>query len=101
MLNLQDIRDSCRWIREQHTLASCILSPEEIGVVAREGTLMEDGALRKLLCMGAPAISERQGRTLQLPPESIYTTDMSCHLTPSWWNVTTSGEECKAESSSL
>ena len=73
-------------------MAPCVLSPEEIVVVAREGTVMEDGALRKLLCMGVPAISERQGLTLQHPPESIYTTDMSCPLSLSWWNVTTSGE---------
>lgn len=101
MFNLQDIRDSYRRIREQHTVAPCILSPEEIVVVAREGTVTGDGALRKLLCMGVPAISERQGLTLQHPPESIYTTDVSCHLTLICWNLTTSGEECRAESSSL
>jgi len=81
-------------------VAPCILSPEEIVVVAREGAFMEDGALRKLLCMGVPAFSERQGLTLQHPPESIYTADMSCSLTLSWWNATTSGEECRAGNSS-
>jgi len=101
MFNLQDIRDSYRRIREQYAVVTCILSPEGIVVAERKGTVMEDGALRKLLCMGVPAISERQGLTLQHPPESIYTTDMSCHLTLICWNLTTSGEECRAESSSL
>jgi hypothetical protein len=73
-------------------VAPCILSPEEMVVGAREGIVREDGALRTLLCMGVPAISERQGLTLQHLPESIYTFYISCPLSLSWWNVTTSGE---------
>lgn len=56
------------------------LISRNIVVVVSEGAVVEDGALRKLLCMGVTAISERQGLTLQHPPEPIYTTDMSCPL---------------------
>jgi hypothetical protein len=73
-------------------VAPCILSPEEIVVVARERAVTEDGALRKLLCMGVPAFSEQQGLKLHYPPESIYTADTSCPITLSWWKATTSGE---------